>query len=480
MSTVPYIYSRALELEGRHPEDAGAWLVTVKRIEIGEGYPSYDDLESRLEVRAGEGAPRTPRVHRSRLIRNRSTYYRRLHNAEECTRFLRFPNDGVAVSLDLFSGWIDPPDGIIPFPSKGERSLGSHVVSLLEYKSNTGMLIFPNSWGTSWGHNGYGQFSYDYLDNYAFECYGVYRSPNFIQKKVSKEDGYRVVSWLTSDEAGHKVRGFEIKDQKIDDRMGWAFIVERDGYLEVEDLYVRPEFRKLGLGRKLAHRVSELINTTEKKARILVPFADCRQENPTNHAALVATVRNLGFVFHSCPTRRAAYYASNEEIDTGSPEPIEPENIPQRPRTSLQDLMIATTPMTFSSIPETLSGDLDRKDNRNRSRNGDHQPIHESDPQADSHDPGRLPLQEEPIQKDWKIAPPLDSDEWLDMNDRRIWLIQKKNRTELTEAERIEFEHLQKIVYEAVDRAFPLPPVDPEGEINLDRNSRADEGNANE
>ena len=476
MSTVPYIYSRALELEGRHPDDAGAWLVTVKRIEIGEGYPSYEDLESQLEVREGEGAPRTPRFHPSKLIRNRSTYYRRLHNTEECTRFLRFPNDGVAVSLELFEGWISPPDGVIPLPSEGDRSLGSHVVSLLGYNSNKGMFQFPNSFGEQWGYNGYGQFPYDYLDNYAFECYGVYRSPNFIQYKERKEDGYRVVSWLALDEAGHKVRGFEIKDQKIDDRMGWAFIVERDGYLEVEDLYVRPEFRKLGLGRKLAHRVSELITTTKKKARILVPFADCRQENPTNHAALVAIVRNLGFVFHSCPTRRAAYYASNEDLVAGSAEPIEPESIPQRPRTSLQDLMIAATPPTFSSIPETLPGELERNDTRIRSRNGEHQPIHESDPQTDSHDLVRLLFQEEPIEKVWEIAPPLDSDEWLDMNDRRIWLINKKIRKGLTDEEEREFEHLQKICHDAVEKAFPRPRVDLEGLLRLEREMRAEKG----
>ena len=39
MVNLSYFYLRALELEGNHPRDAGAWPATYLRIEAGEGYP---------------------------------------------------------------------------------------------------------------------------------------------------------------------------------------------------------------------------------------------------------------------------------------------------------------------------------------------------------------------------------------------------------------------------------------------------------
>ena len=40
MAMIPYHYLRALEIEGRHPQDAGCWLVTKNRLELGEGVAS--------------------------------------------------------------------------------------------------------------------------------------------------------------------------------------------------------------------------------------------------------------------------------------------------------------------------------------------------------------------------------------------------------------------------------------------------------
>ncbi len=65
--------------------------------------------------------------------------------------------------------------GLIPFPAKGERQLGGHAVVAVGYDDNlqirnasgdvvtTGAFLIRNSWGISWGHDGYGWLPYEYV-----------------------------------------------------------------------------------------------------------------------------------------------------------------------------------------------------------------------------------------------------------------------------------------------------------------------------
>ena len=54
------------------------------------------------------------------------------------------------------------------------------------------------------------------------------------------------------------------------------------------------------------------------------------------------------------------------------------------------------------------------------------------------------------------------SDRWHQLNKRRGELILKKNRGGLTELERAEYEHLQQLCGEAIERAFPRPKLSPD------------------
>lgn len=53
--------------------------------------------------------------------------------------------------------------GVVPMPGFGERYLGGHAVLVVGYDDPKQQFICRNSWGTSWGMNGYFRLPYQYL-----------------------------------------------------------------------------------------------------------------------------------------------------------------------------------------------------------------------------------------------------------------------------------------------------------------------------
>jgi GNAT superfamily N-acetyltransferase len=421
MSTVPYAYLRALELEGRHPQDAGAWYLTIGRLQVGEGLPVHPPW-SKVEVGDDDRFPATTPPPPNAI--GRSFYYKRVRSASECERFLSLgPATDVRLSCSLTASWANSPGGVLPAPSPSDPPIGkTHSTMIHRWPGSrqSRQFRFANTWGAGWGDRGFGYMPFSFFDRYVFEAWADYPNPEALRGHQCKPlDRPGHVRWTARDEVDHRINIFQICDDKHEIRKAWAFVVERDGALEIEEVYVRPEFRGQGHGRWLVERLKELGGVKKMPLRLRVGFADCRRESEANFPALVATARRMGVRFQPCPVPWAAYFGTND--GPGETNPVEPDQIPERPRSTMAEVFLAAS---LALGAGDGNGALKTAQTIG-SRHADEDAI------------------------------VLGSREWEALTDRRAELIMKKNRSGLTQEEWAEFKRLEAQSEATIRGAFP-------------------------
>lgn len=443
MPTIPQPYLRGLQLEGRHPADAGIWGVTLSRMMFGEGLPAQDDPLHDVPIDPEGPLPEPPEIPESR--RYTRNFYRRIRSLEECITYLQTVAESVAFATEIFPSFMIEHGGHVPMPGPAEQPLpDTHAITVYQPLRDSRVLPFPNTWGTKWGDRGWGYLPFDYFNKYVFECWGHEYRPQFRFNEARRQGPYRVARWTHDREFLPRCYGFEVLKWEDDQRLGWSFVVERDGALEIEELYVRPEFRGRGIGRLLVEGLRDLFRVKRGVVRLWVPFADCRSESERTYDALLAVSRRLGLVFHPSPVRWAAYLATNRVTRESSDVPIEPAWIPSRPRSPFEAALLAAT-IALSparSLEKVLA------------------PV-----QAEISTPSLTGGKVKPV-PDWATSPAFPDDievgtsAWEAMNERRAELIDLKVRAgyeNMDPNDREEYDRLQYISQKAIERAFPGP-----------------------
>lgn len=82
---------------------------------------------------------------------------------------------GFAVPENMESRYAERT-GIVHYPTRNEQIIGGHAVLAVGYDDQTAMVCFQNSWGASWGDNGFGYLPYSFWDEknpLASDCWTI-------------------------------------------------------------------------------------------------------------------------------------------------------------------------------------------------------------------------------------------------------------------------------------------------------------------
>jgi GNAT superfamily N-acetyltransferase len=197
--------------------------------------------------------------------------YQRITNPHECKVALPI-HGGVAASFEVTEQWFEAENGVIEMPADGDQIIASHAIRIIGYDDTERRFIFANSWGPSWGDKGYGYLPYEFFDKWFVEGFIVDGVGEFPPNQPKK--GIAEIAWAKGDFSGRVFFVREFYDADADERIGWAFALQEKDHLGVEELYVRPQFRRHGYGVRLLQSLGKLSNKTGLPLRFFIPFVD--------------------------------------------------------------------------------------------------------------------------------------------------------------------------------------------------------------
>lgn len=149
---------------------------------------------------------------------------------------------------------------------------------MTHYDDNSGLFTFETWWGAEWGDRGFGYLPHTYFDRYLTEAW-VLSTPYERPRWSLDEPMVMEIEWGAQDFLGGVLHGVELYDSAQDECIGWAFTVCRDGFLDIEELFVRPAFRGTNNGNILTRMLGVLATRLRLPLRLWVAHADLSQDN---------------------------------------------------------------------------------------------------------------------------------------------------------------------------------------------------------
>jgi hypothetical protein len=265
---------------------------------ICKGWGSLDELLWPYDGEASHWPPIEPNGIDLKAKEHRILAYQRISTVDEC-RIVLASEHLVVVGFNIDDSWFSAIEGIIPQPDK-QPIVGAHAVCLVGYDDNKQTFIILNSWGVSWGDAGYGYLPYSYFQNRFLEGWSLINIDN--RSLLENATGIKILTYGIKDLFNRTLHCVEIFDSIKDEMIAWSFAIENKTFLDIEELFVRPNWRKKGYAIQIVNELTKLSAGLEKKLYAWIPHPDGES---SNQHALIATFRHLGLTLKSSPEQWA-------------------------------------------------------------------------------------------------------------------------------------------------------------------------------
>jgi GNAT superfamily N-acetyltransferase len=300
MSSIPYFATRRLLVEGPGSIDSGAWPITWFRIAKGWGMlpEAYWPFDKRTGFDTANEPPNVDEIAK----RTRLVHYQRLRSEQECL-YAVLNHRAATAALEVSQDWKRPAGGRIPLSDQIPQAMGIHSIPLAEFDFETNSFVFSNSWGENWGDGGVGYLPYGYLTRFMTEAWTFPVTKMFLQAS-----GPGIDVQLQRGETS--LLGIplivNIQNGDTNESIAWAHAVLRKSVLDVEEVFVRPHYRRHGFGTALVQELRKVLPDSTL-IRFWIPWGDHCEINAPQ---LIAWSRKLGLRLEPSGVRWAAFYAA--------------------------------------------------------------------------------------------------------------------------------------------------------------------------
>jgi len=306
MFSVMYNFVRSRQLEGSFEDDAsvGVYPITSYRVAKGWGYPPSEAWP--YNGRSEDWPPMEEPIGIDKMAKeNRIGVYQRVRTLCEC-KIVISTESPVSVVLPITSDWHDTRDGVIRIPSSTEPIIGNHMITICGYDDTKLLLKFANSWGTKWGENGYGYLPYSYFENHFIESWVIACSR--LSHQNENRHGILMITYGIQDFLGGVIHAVEFYDHDKDQCVAWSFAVIRDNHLEIEELYVFPDYRFREYGAKIFDEWDRKGRELELPVRYWISHVD--SDDRDNLYVIEKILSKKGLILRPSGNRWAAHCAS--------------------------------------------------------------------------------------------------------------------------------------------------------------------------
>lgn len=322
-----YGFVRGRQLEGTFPGDpgTGVWPITSNRIQYGWGCVP-EDVWPLTFPSPWPPWPEPIGIDMLAKARRISSYHR-VRTTQEC-KWVVGSGRSVLASLEITEQWFRAPSGRIAPPHPSDAPAGGHVVVIEGYDETKAEFKFWNSWGTDWGDHGYGYIPFEVFEKIWDEGWRM----RFTGHPARPQDsGYPMfkANWGLTERAGGTWHCCELATRD-DERVGWWFARQCDDGIEVEEFFVRPQFRGTGHGKKLIEEIVKLATERQLPLKIWISFADA---GPDNVSLIQKLIAPLGLSLKPSGVRWASLVASR------GGEGLTPEELQYGPKPSARPRM---------------------------------------------------------------------------------------------------------------------------------------------